>query len=166
LKGVEMSGEVAIQTHQLTKRYGSLTAVKGLDLEVRQGEVFGFLGPNGAGKTTSINIMCGLLKPDKGWVRINDKPLSSREARTMVGVCPQQVVLWERLTCREQLEFIGQMYGLKRQTASQRGDPGWAGISRHPPERGAPEAQHTGGCVYPADGEKIARLTRARGGSS
>ena len=64
-----------LQTVKLTKRYGSLTAVKDLSLEVYEGEIFGFLGPNGAGKTTSINMMCGLLKPDAGQVLVRGKPV-------------------------------------------------------------------------------------------
>ena len=60
----------------MTKRYGALTAVDDLSLEVYGGEVFGFLGPNGAGKTTAINLICGLLKPDAGQVFIHGKPVS------------------------------------------------------------------------------------------
>lgn len=116
-----MPSEIVLQTDNLTKRYGSLVAVQNLSLEVYQGEVLGFLGPNGAGKTTSINMMCGLLRPDSGQVRLNGRPLRDGEARTQVGVCPQQVVLWERLTCLEQLQFIGQMYGLSASLARQRG---------------------------------------------
>ena len=116
-----MQPDIVLQVENLTKRYGALIAVQNLNLEVHQGEVFGFLGPNGAGKTTSINMMCGLLKPDSGQVRLNGRPLRDGEARTQVGVCPQQVVLWERLTCLEQLQFIGQMYGLSASLARQRG---------------------------------------------
>ena len=113
-----------LKTEGLTKRYGNLTAVKDLTLEIREGEVFGFLGPNGAGKTTSINMMCGLLKPDAGRVTIQGVPVAGGdpEVRARVGVCPQEVVLWERLTCLEQLQFIGQMYGLTRQRARQRSE--------------------------------------------
>ena len=113
---------VVLKTEGLTKRYGTLTAVKDLTLEIYEGEVFGFLGPNGAGKTTSINMMCGLLKPDAGQVTIRGVPVASGdpETRARVGVCPQEVVLWERLTCLEQLQFIGQMYGLTRRRARQR----------------------------------------------
>ena len=60
--------DVVLRTQDLTKRFGDLLAVSGLSLEVYEGEVFGFLGPNGAGKTTSINMICGLLKPDAGSV--------------------------------------------------------------------------------------------------
>ena len=67
---------IVLQTEGLTKRYGSLTAVQDLTLQVYEGEVFGFLGPNGAGKTTSINMMCGLLKPDAGRVLIHGAPVN------------------------------------------------------------------------------------------
>lgn len=115
---------IVLQTQHLTKRYGDLTAVDDLTLEVYEGEVFGFLGPNGAGKTTSINMMCGLLRPDAGQVLLHGVPLEGgdRRARARVGMCPQQIVLWERLTCIEQLQFIGQMYGLGARTARQSGD--------------------------------------------
>jgi ABC-2 type transport system ATP-binding protein len=115
---------IVLKTEGLTKRYGTLTAVKDLTLDVYRGEVFGFLGPNGAGKTTSINMMCGLLKPDAGQVTIHDRPVTGGdlEVRGRVGVCPQEVVLWERLTCLEQLQFIGQMYGLSGRDARERSE--------------------------------------------
>jgi ABC-2 type transport system ATP-binding protein len=120
--------EIVLQTQHLTKRYGSLTAVDDLSLEVYDGEVFGFLGPNGAGKTTAINLICGLLKPDAGQVFIHGKPVSGAgvqdsgtEVRARVGFCPQNTILWDRLTCLEQLEFIGEMYNLPRKQARMRG---------------------------------------------
>ena len=116
--------EVVLKTEKLTRRYGSLTAVDRLSLEVLQGEVFGLLGPNGAGKTTSINMMCGLLKPDEGEVWLHGKPVASAgvEARARVGVCPQEVVVWERLTCLEQLQFTGEMYGMRSRDARRSGE--------------------------------------------
>jgi ABC-2 type transport system ATP-binding protein len=113
-----------LQTNGLTKHYGSLTAVKELTLEVYEGEVFGFLGPNGAGKTTAINMMCGLLRPDAGQVTIRGVPVidAGEDTRARVGVCPQDIVLWERLTCIEQLQFVGQMYGLPGRKARERGE--------------------------------------------
>ncbi len=113
-----------LQTHSLTKRYGSLTAVADLSLEVNEGEVFGLLGPNGAGKTTSISMMCGLLRPDSGQVVIHGKPITDGDAdvRTRVGVCPQNIVLWGQLTCLEQMVFIGEMYGMKRKSVTQRSE--------------------------------------------
>jgi ABC-2 type transport system ATP-binding protein len=115
---------IVLQTQNLTKTYGSLTAVKNLSLEVYEGEVFGFLGPNGAGKTTSINMMVGLLRPDAGHVTIGGQRVAngSDDIRARVGVCPQDIVLWERLTCLEQLQFIGQMYGLSGYDARRRGE--------------------------------------------
>jgi len=112
-----------MQTRGLTKRYGALLAVDDLNLDVYAGEIFGFLGPNGAGKTTSINMMCGLLQPDAGTVRIQGKPVhgGGAEARSRVGVCPQTTVLWEKLTCLEQLQFVGEMYGIPGKLARQRG---------------------------------------------
>jgi len=113
---------VVIKTENLVKRYGALTAVGGLSLEVYEGEIFGFLGPNGAGKTTSINMLCGLLRPDAGRVLVRGVPMNggTAETRTRVGMCPQNIVLWERLTCLEQLEFMGQMYSLPGDLARRR----------------------------------------------
>jgi ABC-2 type transport system ATP-binding protein len=115
--------ETVLQTQGLTKRFGALTAVDDLSLEVREGEIFGFLGPNGAGKTTSISMMCGLLAPDAGRVLIHGQPVhgGAPEIRARVGVCPQETVLWEKLTALEQLEFIGSMYGVRPRSARQRG---------------------------------------------
>ncbi|HPH97701.1 MAG TPA: ABC transporter ATP-binding protein [Anaerolineaceae bacterium] len=116
--------QIVLQTESLSKQYGSLKAVNHLSLEIFEGEVFGFLGPNGAGKTTSINMICGLLKPDSGQVLIQGKPITNgaSDVRRRVGVCPQNIVLWERLTCLEQLIFIGQMYDLPEKTARARGE--------------------------------------------
>jgi ABC-2 type transport system ATP-binding protein len=112
---------VVLRTVGLTKRFGSLEAVGGLTLDINEGEVFGFLGPNGAGKTTAIRMMCGLLRPDSGSVEIRGVPLTGRrtDVRARIGVCPQDIVLWERLTCREQLEFVGKLYGLPGKTAKR-----------------------------------------------
>ncbi len=116
--------DVVLQTIGLTKRYGDLTAVKDLTLEVYEGEVLGFLGPNGAGKTTSINMMCGLLKPDAGQVLVHGVRVDegSADVRARVGVCPQDIVLWERLTCLEQLQFIAQMYDVPGREARRRAE--------------------------------------------
>jgi ABC-2 type transport system ATP-binding protein len=112
-----------LQTEHLTKRYANLTAVDDLCLEVYQGEIFGFLGPNGAGKTTSISMMCGLLRPDSGRVLIHGQPVhgGAPELRVRVGVCPQETILWDKLTGLEQLEFVGSLYGLSPRIARQRG---------------------------------------------
>jgi ABC-2 type transport system ATP-binding protein len=111
-----------LQTRSLTKRYGPLTVVDGLSLEIFEGEVFGLLGPNGAGKTTSISMMCGLLKPDSGQVIIQGKSVTNGDAtvRTRVGVCPQSIILWGQLTCLEQMSYMAGLYGLDRKFARQR----------------------------------------------
>jgi ABC-2 type transport system ATP-binding protein len=123
LSAARTGGPVVLSAAGLVKRYGQLTAVDGLSLEVYEGEVFGFLGPNGAGKTTSINMLCGLLRPDRGEVRIHGERVDGGSAavRARVGVCPQEIVIWERLTCLEQLEFAGQMYDLPAVRARQNG---------------------------------------------
>ena len=114
---------IVLQTQGLTKRFGSLTAVSDLSLAVYAGEIFGFLGPNGAGKTTSINMMCGLLKPDAGQVFIHGQPITHEDTtvRSSVGVCAQNNALWGQLTCLEQMQFMGEMYRLPGKVARQRG---------------------------------------------
>ena len=105
----------ALEVKDLVRKYGDLTAVDHLSLKVMQGEVFGFLGPNGAGKTTSIQMMCGLLKPDSGEVYINGQRVRSGrrpEIRSKVGICPQENILWNKLTCYEQLVFSARMYNV------------------------------------------------------
>ena len=115
-------GEVLLAAEGLTKRFGTLTAVDGLHIDVRQGEVLGFLGPNGAGKTTSIRMLCGLLTPDAGEVRLAGERLTGAlRHRRRVGLCPQQIVVWERLTCLEQLTFVGEMYELSAAAARSQG---------------------------------------------
>jgi len=115
---------IVLETRDLTKHFGQFTAVNKLTLQVMEGEVFGFLGPNGAGKTTSINMICGLLQPTSGQVLVKGHPIinGNKDIRRIVGMCPQNIVLWERLTCMEQLVFIGQMYGMSGQAARKAGE--------------------------------------------
>jgi len=117
--------ETAISVKNLTKYYKDLKAVDDLTLEIRKGEVFGFLGPNGAGKSTSINMICGLLKPTGGEVWMNGKKTAGEEGkklRAKVGVCPQNIIIWPKLTCYEQLVFIARMYGVPSKLARNRAD--------------------------------------------
>jgi len=116
---------IAVQVKNLTKCFKDVKAVDGLSLEIRQGEVFGLLGPNGAGKTTTINMICGLLNPDDGEVIINGNKLTRGRAeiiRTRVGVCPQNIIIWPKLTCFEQLVFIARMYNVPGLVARKRAD--------------------------------------------
>lgn len=98
-----------IEAHNISKNFNGLMAVDGLNLKIRKGEVFGFLGPNGAGKTTSISIMVGLLKPSTGHVLINGNDVKEID-KGIIGICPQELVLWEQLTCKESLMLMGEMY--------------------------------------------------------
>jgi ABC-2 type transport system ATP-binding protein len=103
-----------IELRGVTKLFGPKRAVDGLELEVRRGEIFAFLGPNGAGKTTTIKMCCGLLKPTIGIVRVGGYPAGSTEARQLLGYVPDQPYLYDKLTGREFLKFVVEMYGLPR----------------------------------------------------
>lgn len=106
--------ENALQVKDLTKKFGNLTAVNNLSFNVFKGEVFGFLGPNGAGKSTSINMICGFLQPDYGQIYIEGHEVKEiKSIRNKIGICPQNIVIWPKLTCFEQLCFVGETYGEK-----------------------------------------------------
>ncbi len=99
-----------IKIEGLTKRFGEFTAVDGLNFDIFQNEIFGLLGPNGAGKTTTINMICGLLPPSEGKITFqNDK---GKDHKSLIGYCPEENIFYPKLTCLEQLLFMGQMYGL------------------------------------------------------
>lgn len=104
------------------RRYSNKTAVAGLNLTIPKGELFAFLGPNGAGKTTSIKMLLGLLRPTSGSVRVcgYDTACNTREANLRMGYVPDEPYLYEKLTGREFLRFIADMYGLEAQLAEQR----------------------------------------------
>ncbi|WP_192812709.1 ATP-binding cassette domain-containing protein [Methanobacterium formicicum] len=101
--------EFIIEAKNLFKSFGDFVAVDNLNLKIKRGEVFGFLGPNGAGKTTSIKMMVGLLRPTGGEILIDGEDIAHAD-RLKIGICPQDIVLWESLTCKESLKFMGQMY--------------------------------------------------------
>jgi ABC-2 type transport system ATP-binding protein len=111
-----------IRLHHLKKSYGELVAVKDLSLDIEKGEIFGFLGPNGAGKTTTINMICGLLKKDAGEIEIDGHYLGKYNGKInkMMGLCPQDIVIWDSLTCLEQLEFTARLYDIPRSAARDR----------------------------------------------
>ncbi|WP_292754250.1 ATP-binding cassette domain-containing protein [Methanobacterium sp.] len=90
-----------------------------LNLKIKRGEVFGFLGPNGAGKTTSISIMVGLLRPTSGQVFIDGSEVEKVEKGT-IGICPQELVLWDFLTCKESLMLMGDMYEVPKDELKKR----------------------------------------------
>ncbi len=103
----------AIETNALRKEFGENVAVRGLSLQVKQGEVFGFLGPNGAGKTTSIKMMLGLVTPTSGSGSLLGKPLGDVAARAKIGFLPEHFRFHDWLTAREFLTLHGQLYGMK-----------------------------------------------------
>ncbi len=111
-----------IELRGVTKLFGTKRAVDGLDLDVRGGELFAFLGPNGAGKTTTIKMICGLLSPTAGDVRVGGHSASSREARQLLGYVPDQPYLYDKLTGREFLRFVVDMYNMERHLAVARID--------------------------------------------
>lgn len=104
---------------RLCKRYGSQPVLQNLSLALQPGEIYGLLGPNGAGKTTTINIICGLLQADSGRVLIGGQP-AGHGTKSMVGIVPQSNLLYNSLSCRDNLAFFGRLYGLSRQACRQR----------------------------------------------
>jgi len=116
--------DVAIQIEKLTRRFGALTAVDSVDLQVAAGQFFGFLGPNGAGKSTTIKMMTGLLTPTSGRMQLLGLDFASHsiEVKQQIGVVPEGMGLFERLTGWEYLHFVGQMYGLDRATTQRRSE--------------------------------------------
>jgi len=117
-----MDSAPTISTKGLTRRFGDLLAVDGVNLQVAPGQFFGFLGPNGAGKSTTIKMLTGLLAPTSGQIEIlglnlNTDPVN---VKRQIGVVPEGMALFGRLTGSEFLNFAGRMYGLDRTTAAQR----------------------------------------------
>jgi ABC-2 type transport system ATP-binding protein len=112
----------AISTEHLTRRFGDLVAVQDVNLRVAPGQFFGFLGPNGAGKSTTIKMLTGLLAPSSGRMQILgiDLAQDSVEVKRQIGVVPEGMALFGRLTGSEYLNFVGRMYGLDRATAAKR----------------------------------------------
>ncbi len=121
-----MDSTPAIETRGLTRHFGALRAVDGIDLRVERGRFYGFLGPNGAGKSTTIKMLTGLLAPTSGTMRILGLDLldtrQALEAKRRIGVVPENLALFEYLTAREYLDFVGRMYELPRDVARRRSD--------------------------------------------
>jgi ABC-2 type transport system ATP-binding protein len=118
-----------VETQDLAKTYpgrggAEVEAVKGIDLQITRGEIFSLLGPNGAGKTTTISMISGLLEPTRGDARIGGFSITRQplQAKALLGVVPQEVALYPRLSARQNLEFFGKMYGLGGKELMQRVD--------------------------------------------
>jgi len=114
--------EIAIETRGLRRVFGELVAVDGIDLAVPRGSFYGFLGPNGAGKSTTIKCLTGLLRPSAGSMRILElDPLAQPvEVKRRIGVVPEDLALFERLSGAETLAFVGQVHGLNKETINSR----------------------------------------------
>jgi ABC-2 type transport system ATP-binding protein len=110
--GGSLPTNLAIESIGLRKQFGSKVAVRGLSLQVRRGEIFGFLGPNGAGKSTSIKMLLGLVKPTSGTAQILGRPFSNVEVRRKVGFLPEDFRFYDWLTASELLALHGRLSGL------------------------------------------------------
>jgi len=119
-----VKGQPIIETEKLTKRYGSQTAVNELDLEIREGEVFGFLGPNGAGKTTTLLMFLGLTEPTSGKVHVCgfDPRRDPLRVKERVGYLPENVGFYDDMNARENLQFVARLNGVPDQISGPRID--------------------------------------------
>lgn len=122
LKGDAPTNSMAVETFSLSRRFQDFVAVDNLNLSVPRGSFFGFLGPNGAGKSTTIKMLTGLLAPTSGKIRVLGRDLSQSplEVKRRIGVVPEDLNLFERLTGAEMLAFTARMYGLKKTEIAQR----------------------------------------------
>lgn len=111
-----MSKTSIVSVTNLSKRYGSFTAVNGISFSIRRGEIFGFLGPNGAGKTTTINMMIGLARPSDGSVKIdgNDAVKNVKKAQSIMGIVPDESNLYDEMDGFDNLCFCGSLYGMRK----------------------------------------------------
>lgn len=114
----------AIVLNELTKKYGTLTAVDRLSFTVESGEIFGFLGPNGSGKTTTMKMLCGLVQPSDGTATINGYDIIKQpeKLRLNIGYMSQQFSLYRALTATQNLDFYAELYGLSGEAAQRRKD--------------------------------------------
>jgi ABC-2 type transport system ATP-binding protein len=114
----------AIIVKDLVKQFEDVTAVDSLNLEIKQGELFGLLGPNGAGKTTTINILSGILKPTKGTAIVAgfDVTKNLEEIKELIGVCPQEAAVFKFLNARENIELFGNLHAVSKKELEKRTD--------------------------------------------
>ena len=117
-----MMPDVVVELEHVWKYFGEVCAVRDLSLEIYRGEVFGLLGPNGAGKTTTVRMICGLLRPSRGRIRVlgYEVPRDALKARRYIGLLPQESDVYELLTGKENLEYFGRLYGLRGEVLQER----------------------------------------------
>lgn len=117
-----------LNIEKLNKSYGKRQVLRDLTLHIPPGEIYGLLGPNGAGKTTTINILCNLLRADSGLIKIKGQPVS-KGTKPLVGVAPQENLLYKTLSCEENLHFYARIYGLKTQQRRQQVETSLAAVN-------------------------------------
>jgi ABC-2 type transport system ATP-binding protein len=115
-KFAPQSSDCAIETHDLTKKFNSFTAVDKVNLEVHRGEIYGFLGPNGAGKSTTIRMLCTLLEPTSGSAKVDgyDVAKQGNEVRKKIGLVSEKMIMYPRLTALENMMFFGKLYRMEQ----------------------------------------------------
>ncbi|MFX0074974.1 MAG: ATP-binding cassette domain-containing protein [Candidatus Hermodarchaeota archaeon] len=115
-------GESAIIIKNLVKRFDNITAVNGLNLEIKKGELFGLLGPNGAGKTTTINVIVGLLNPTEGTAMVGgyDVKRELKKIKEIIGLCPQEASFYKFLKGRENVELFGNLFEMDKKVLKER----------------------------------------------
>lgn len=117
------SAEPALEAHALVRSFGERKAVRGVELAVRPGELYGLVGPDGAGKSTTISCLAGLMRPTQGEVRVlGQDPMGRNDAREQLGLMPQQYSLYGDLTIAENLHFFGRLFGLTRRDYRERSE--------------------------------------------
>jgi ABC-2 type transport system ATP-binding protein len=123
--------EIALQVAGVSKAFGKTTALSNVSLDVRPGTCFGLLGPNGAGKSTLIRSIVGRVRPDAGTIRLFGEPASSQKARASLGWAPQDLALYPRLSCLENLQAFGRYQGLRGKALEEaiHWCLDWAGLS-------------------------------------
>jgi ABC-2 type transport system ATP-binding protein len=109
-----------VEIHHLTKTFGKFTAVDTLDLTIYKGEIYGLLGPNGSGKTTTIKILCDLLRPNAGTIKILGKPLPCKSIMNQIGYMPQDAAIYLDNTVHENLFFFGGIYGMTKENLEKK----------------------------------------------
>jgi ABC-2 type transport system ATP-binding protein len=119
-----MTDKYAIEVHELTKKFGSFTAVDGITFNVEDGEIFGFLGPNGAGKSTTIRILCTLARPTSGSAKVAgfDLVKESADVRKNIGLVSEKMIMYEQLTAAENLRFFGRLNKMPKAKIESRTD--------------------------------------------
>ncbi|AMF94292.1 ABC transporter ATP-binding protein [Vibrio fluvialis] len=116
--------DLAIHAQNVMKKFGDFTAIEGINLSVPKGSIYGFLGPNGCGKSTTIRVLTGLLSPTEGQVNVLglDIPRQSEALRLKIGYMTQKFSLYDDLSVQENLQFIGQIFGMNRKELNARAD--------------------------------------------